>query len=428
MPPGRPPNLLFLLADQLGARWTAVDGHPLVQTPRLQALARESTVFSMACSSSPLCTPWRACLLSGRWPSQSGVTRNGQALPAGLPTLAQRLNAAGYHTAWLGKWHLGGAPQANRRVLPDERGGFQRFAGWESHHVDHWRGRLWSDDTPEAQALAGHETDGLCALAQEWLPQLPQPFCLFVSFQAPHPPCAPPAAYQARYAGRALVCEPNVEPAAWYHQPAWDADYDLQTFRERYYGEITQLDAACGRLLDSLATGGLAARTAVLFTSDHGEMNGAQGRFGKGLMYDESLRVPLLLRLPGQTEARRCATPVGTVDLQPTLLELAGAAPDRAAPGRSLLPALRGEALPERPLFSECGALLCVLSAGWKLVAQREPLQPLQLFDLGGDPWELDNALAQQPQRAAQLLALLAAWRAELEQDRDGRNGSARGT
>ena len=417
-----PPNLLFLLADQLSARWTALDGHPLVHTPRLTALARESTLFTQACSSSPLCTPWRACLLTGRWPSQTGVTRNGQALPRDCVTLAQRLNAAGYHTAWLGKWHLGGAPQAERRVLPEERGGFRRFAGWESHHVDHWRGRLWTDAAPGPQALAGHETDGLAALAQDWLPQLPQPFCLFVSFQAPHPPCAPPEQYRARYAGRELFCEPNVDPAAWYHQPQWDADYDLQTFRERYYGEITQLDAACGRLLDALATSGLADNTAVLFTSDHGEMNGAHGLFSKGLMYDESLRVPLLLRLPRQRAARSCATPVGTVDLLPTLLELAGAEPDPDAPGRSLLPALRGATLPPRPLFSECGAWLCALAAGWKLVARREPLQPLQLFDLQNDPWELENLLPQQPERAAHLLALLVAWRAEVGDVRDGRS------
>ena len=139
-------------------------------------------------------------------------------------------------------------------------------------------------------------------------------------------------------------------------------------------------------------------------------MNGAHGQFSKGVMYDESLRVPLLVRLPGQTQGQRCATPVGTVDLLPTLLELAGAAPDPQAPGRSLLPALRGAALPQRPLFSECGELLCVLLAGWKLVAQREPLQALQLFDMQRDPWELENALAQQPQRAAALLEELDNW------------------
>ncbi len=406
----QPPNLLFLFPDQLGARWTALDGHPLVHTPRLLELAQESTVFTQACSSSPLCTPWRACLLSGRWPTQTGVTRNGQALPAGLPTLAPRLNAAGYHTAWLGKWHLSGAPQRERAVPPQGRGGFQRFAGWESHHVDHWRGQIWSDESPGPQPLAGHETDGLTDIALEWLPQLPQPFCLFVSYQAPHPPCAPPPQFLARYAGRDLMGEPNVDPNAWYHQPQWDADYDLQTFRERYYGEITQLDAALGRLLDSLAASGLAQRTALCFTSDHGEMNGAHGQFSKGVMYDESLRVPLLVRLPGQTQGQRCATPVGTVDLLPTLLELAGAAPDLEAPGRSLLPALRGADLPQRPLFSECGELLCVLLAGWKLVAQREPLQALQLFDMQRDPWELENALAQQPQRAAALLEELDNW------------------
>ncbi len=410
MPPAGQANLLFVFADQLGARWTALDGHPLVQTPRLQALAQGSTVFTQAGSSSPLCTPWRACLLTGRWPSQTGVTRNGQALPRDMPTLAQRLNAAGYHTAWLGKWHLGGAPQRERAVLPEERGGFQRFAGWESHHVDHWRGRYWSDEADEAQTLAGHETDSLTAIAQEWLPHLPQPFCLFVSYQAPHPPCSPPPEQLARYAGRDLMVEPNVDPAAWYCMPNWNADYDLQTFRERYYGEITQLDAALARLLTTLERSGLADDTAFFFTSDHGEMNGAHGQFSKGVMYDESLRVPLLVRLPGQTRGQRCDTPVGTVDFLPTLLELAGADPDPDAPGRSLLPALRGETLSARPLFSECGDLLCALMDGWKLVARRDPLRALQLFDVQRDPWELDDALAREPGRAGEMLALLEGW------------------
>ncbi|MCY3947514.1 MAG: sulfatase-like hydrolase/transferase [Anaerolineaceae bacterium] len=410
MPTSSPPNLLFIVADQLGARWTALDGHPLLQTPQLSALARESTVFTQACSSSPLCTPWRACMLTGRWPTQTGVTRNGQALPDDVPTLAQRLNDAGYHTAWLGKWHLGGAPQRERAVLPEERGGFRRFAGWESHHVDHWRGRLWTDEADEAQSLEGHESDALTVIAQDWLPQLPQPFCLFVSYQAPHPPCMPPPEYLARYAGRDLMVEPNVDPSAWYRMPQWDADYDLQTFRERYYGEITQLDAALGRLLATLKGCGLADRTALFFTSDHGEMNGAQGLFSKGVMYDESLRVPLLVRLPGQKQGRRCATPVGTVDFLPTLLELAGAEADPDAPGRSLLPALRGGQLEEGPLFSECGELLCVLLDGWKLVAQRDQLQALQLFDTRGDPWELDDSLAREPGRAREMLALLDKW------------------
>ncbi len=426
MPASPPPNLLVIVPDQLGARWTAPDGHPLVQTPHLQALAQESTVFTQAGSSSPLCTPWRACLLTGRWPTQSGVTRNGQALPAGLPTLAERLNAAGYHTAWLGKWHLGGAPQCERAVPPQQRAGFQRFAGWESHHVDHWRGRLWTDEAEAAQTLEGHETDALTAIAQEWLPRLPQPFCLFVSYQAPHPPCAPPPEYLARYAGHGLMVEPNVDPAAWYRMPQWDADYDLQTFRERYYGEITQLDAALGRLLDTLAECGLADRTAPFFTSDHGEMNGAQGLFSKGLMYDESLRVPLLVRLPGQTRPQRCATPVGTVDFLPTLLELAGAPPDPDAPGRSLLPALRGDLLPERPFFSECGDLLCALLDGWKLVARRDPLRALQLFDTRRDPWELEDALTREPWRARELQALLAAWLVQMERPPVARAGAGR--
>ena len=366
MPATSPPNLLFLFPDQLGARWTALDGHPLIHTPRLLELARESTVFTpglqqfAAVHTLARLSAQRALAHADRRHAQRPGAAAGYAHPGGASERGRLSHGLAGQVAFERR---ATAPPA--RCCQTQRGGFQRFAGWESHHVDHWRGQFWTDESPEAQLLAGHETDGLTAIAQEWLPQLPQPFCLFVSYQAPHPPCAPPPEFQARYAGRDLMCEPNVDPGAWYHMPQWDADYDLQTFRERYYGEIMHLDAAVGRLLDTLAASVTwRSNTALCFTSDHGEMNGAHGLFSKGVMYDESLRVPLLLRLPGQTQGRRCETPVGTVDLLPTLLDLAGAAPDPGVPGRSLLPALRGESLPERPLFSECGEPLCVLGGG----------------------------------------------------------------
>ena len=159
------PNIIFVLADQLGARWLPIYGHPSVSTPNLTTFASESTVIEHAITTSPVCTPYRGCLLSGLFPSQTGVLENGHSFPADLPSLADHLNEQGYATYYVGKWHLSGAPQENRWVPPDKRAGFQHFIGWESHHVDHYAGRIWSDDPDDAVEMPGHETDALTDIA-----------------------------------------------------------------------------------------------------------------------------------------------------------------------------------------------------------------------------------------------------------------------
>ena len=301
------PNIVFVLADQLGTRWLPLHGHPLVSAPQLDDFARESAVFDRAITTSPVCTPYRGCLLSGLYPTQTGVLENGQAYPAGLPSIADRLNDLGYATHYVGKWHLSGAPQANRWVPPARRAGFQNFIGWESHHVDHHAGLIWRDDPDCATEMAGHETDALTDIALEQLRDCAQadaPFFLMISYQAPHPPCSPPPEYLAPYEDQDLPLEPNADASAWFKHEAWKADYDVQRFRQLYFGEISQLDAAFGRLLAELEALELRDSTVLVFTSDHGEMAGAHGRFGKGLMYEEALHVPLVIRGPGQSSGR----------------------------------------------------------------------------------------------------------------------------
>ena len=367
-----PPNIIFVLADQLGAPWLPLYGNPIVSTPQLDQFANGGTVFERAISSSPICTPYRGCLLSGLYPSQTGLTRNGQAFPSDIASLADRLNDAGYSTHYMGKWHLSGAPQENRWAPPAKRAGFQHFTGWESHHVDHYAGLCWRDDPNEAIPMPGHETDALTELAIAEINALAesrQPFFLMLSYQAPHPPCSPPREFADLYAGRGLLLEDNADPAAWFRHEAWRADYGIERFRQLYFGEISHLDAAFGRLLAALDTNGLADNALIVFTSDHGEMAGAHGVFGKGLMYEESLHVPLIIKAPGQTRGSRTSTPAATIDLMPTLLDYAGC--DGALPGEgmSLRSYMQGQAAqPERIVFSEYHDF-CATNADWKLVS-----------------------------------------------------------
>jgi len=414
-----PPNIVFVLADQLGARWLPIYGHPLVSTPHLERFATESAIFERAISTSPVCTPYRGCLLSGKYPSQTGVLDNGQAFPRGVKSLADHFNDDGYRTYYAGKWHLSGAPQENRWAPPDQRAGFQHFIGWESHHIDHYAGLIWSDDPDLAIEMPGHETDSLTDIAigqLEVAAAADEPFFMLLSYQAPHPPCSPPAEFLEPYEKLDLVTEANADREAWFKHEAWRADYDAQRFRELYFGEISQLDAAFGRLLAAMDRLGLRDNTLVAFTSDHGEMAGAQGRFGKGVMYEEALRVPLILRAPGHQQGQRIDTPVSTIDLIPTLLDYAGCRLDESSEGLSLRPLMEGSAgLADRVVISEYHDF-CASTRHWKLITRGRSLEPAAFYHVTDDPYELRNRV-DDPDCAdvqARLLQTLSSWRARL--------------
>ncbi len=413
------PNILFVLVDQLGARWLPTYGHPIVQTPALESFADESTVFERAISTSPLCSPYRGCLLSGAYPSQTGLLRNGQAYPAHLPSLADQLQAGGYATHYVGKWHLSGAPQENRWVPPEQRAGFQHFIGWESHHVDHNAGLIWRDDPAAPIDMPGHETDALTDIALQQLAQAARdenPFFMLLSYQAPHPPCAPPDNFLKIYRGQDLLAEANADRTAWYHMPHWQADYNVESFRRRYFGEISHFDAAFGRLLRGLGELNLRDNTLLLFTSDHGEMAGAHGLFGKGLMYEESLHVPLIIRAPGQTAGRRTKQLAATIDLMPTLLDYAGLHMPEPAEGISLRGQIAGGATDSGRIAISEYQSFCASTQAWKLVSRGPRLEPASLHNISSDPYELENRLndADCAEIQAALQAALSHWRARL--------------
>lgn len=390
------PNILFVLVDQLGARWLPAYGHRTVSTPNLDRFAGLATVFERAITTSPVCTPYRGCLLSGRYPSQTGVLNNGQAYPADVASLADHLNAAGYSTRYIGKWHLSGAPQENRWVPPEQRARFQHFVGWESHHVDHNDGWIWRDDPDDPVQMPGHETDALTDIALRQLKQAAAesaPFFMLLSYQAPHPPCSPPAEFRKIYSGQDLLSEANADPSAWYDMPHWKANYDAATFRQLYFGEISHFDAAFGRLLRQLDELGLRDDTLVLFTSDHGEMAGAQGVFGKGVMFEESLHVPLMAQAPGQSCGRRTGQLAATIDLMPTLLDYAGAVRGEGEEGISLRAQIEGDlADKERIAISEYGNF-CATSQTWKLVTRGRTLEAAELYNIVDDPYEQINLI-----------------------------------
>ncbi len=206
--------------------------------------------------------------------------------------------------------------------------------------------------------------------------------------------------------------EPNAEASAWFKVDSWNADYDIETFRQLYFGEISQLDAAFGRLLTALDESGLRENTLVIFTSDHGEMAGARGLFGKGVMYEEALHVPLIIRSPGQATGRRTNFTASTVDLLPTLLDYAGCAPEERAEGISLRPYIEGKTSAKDHVAISEYHNFCATTREWKLFTRGRSLEHAALYNLADDPYEMNNLL-DNPSCADQQSCLsreLAGW------------------
>ena len=417
-----PPNILFIFADQLGACYMPSYGHPQVQTPNLQRFARESMLFRNAYTACPLCSPFRGTLLTGRYPIQTGLYRNSQRIPSSETTLAELFNRAGYATSYMGKWHLAGPPR-KIWVPHEDRAGFRDFVGWDCGHVRHLNQKYFDGDSPEELILEGHETDALTDIARDRLRGLAggdTPFCAFISYQAPHPFCDPPDEYLDIYRGRPLEYRPGVDHDAVFTGYGIEGEektgMSVTEWTERYFGEITHLDAAIGRLLEEVDTLGLRDDTIVVITSDHGDMGGCRGMFEKSLPYEEATWIPLMFRLPGQTKGRETDALFSSVDFLPTLLGLAGLPAADTTEGADYAPLIRGDAeAPQRDhIVMQMEDWSCIRSGNAKLTLDPDGTAARELYRLDTDPYEQTN-LTERPEEKATIENLRAAYRTWLE-------------
>lgn len=337
------PNVIVFLSDQLRASALSCYGGTNIATPHLDRLAAEGTTFERALSTLPLCQPYRGMLMTGRYPTHSGIVINRvDTSPVQNPdSLAELFSRAGWHTGYLGKWHLAageraiksrfpGDPEARRAYLETHpnlefippgpmRLGFQH---WQAYNYHGDAGQYWFyGDTPEKIFADGYETDVLVDQAIDYLEQRQkqrQPFLLVVSPHPPHPPYAPdhcPPGYLERVPEQ-LQWRPNVPDHSRLRRDSLPA--------RCYYAMIQHTDDAVGRLVAHLDASGLSKSTLLLFTADHGEMLGSQGRWSKQLPYRESVEVPLLARWPGVVPAgARNHTLYTAMDHLPTLCGLA---------------------------------------------------------------------------------------------------------
>jgi arylsulfatase A-like enzyme len=409
------PNVLFILADDLGWGDLSCYGRPDYRTPHLDRLAREGTRLVQAYSASPVCTPTRCAFVTGRYPARTAVgleepltwrrnleqQKRDVGLPAEHPTVASLLKKAGYRTALVGKWHLGYLPKYS-----PVKSGFEEFFGIHSGgvyyfaHTDGLGDRdLYEMDVPVERA--GYLTDLLTERAVEFLRRKhAQPFYLSLHYTAPHWPWEGPRdAAGARAQGYA----------------AMTAGGSLKVYAEM----MRSLDESVGRVLGALDAAGHARRTLVVFTSDNGGERFSFNwpfRGAKFELYEGGIRVPAIVRWPGVVPAGRTSTQVSvTMDWTATLLAAAGAAADPSYPldGQDLLPVLRGARPPaERTLFWRHAAQAAARVGDWKYMKVDDKTE--RLHDLSTDEREQADFRAARPEVFERLRAEYARWEAQM--------------
>jgi arylsulfatase A-like enzyme len=426
------PNIVFILADDLGYTDVACYGSRYYETPNIDRLAADGRRFTAGYTCGPNCQPTRAALLSGQYGPRTGVYTVGNIdrfdwqsrplrpvdnvvdLPLDKRTLPQSLKAAGYKTAMFGKWHLGEGDKHH----PGARGFDEAISSQGKHfdfvthpHVEHASDQYLADFlTDRAIDFMGRHRE--------------HPFFLYLAHFAVHSPHEAKPQLIERFKSK--------QPAAGHHDPT-------------YAAMIASVDESVGRVVQSLEDLKLAHNTLVIFTSDNGgvggyEREGIQGgsitdnaplKGGKGMLYEGGIRVPYIFKMPGKVPAgTSCDAPINSVDLYPTLLELAGdtATPDYPLDGTSYARLLFDEHAPNerKALYWHFPGYLgaragtwrttpagAVRSGDWKLIEFFETGRR-ELYNLKADPGERNNRAAELPEQTEKLAANLANWRASI--------------
>lgn len=464
-------NLLFIYTDEQTFKTLKAYGNDQMAMPNLDRLARQSVVFDETYVTQPICTPSRSTLLTGLYPHTNGCVKNNVPLNPETPCLPEMLTRGDHVTAHYGKWHLGDELHAQH--------GFQEWIGIEDayndyfsegkdrdirsgyHHflIEHGFVPKNGSNFGRAEAARLPEEYGKPAfLAQEATRFLrtnkDNPFVLFVGFLEPHMPYFGPR--DGQYDPADIPLPANFDAVPGPAQPL-KARLLQQHFARvghsglplsnpdewrrmiaNYWGLCSLIDTHVGTILDTLDECGLSENTLVVFTSDHGDMMGAHRLLAKCVMYQESIRVPFMIRKPGQTEGTRVTGPVSQIDLVPTLLDLMGEAVPESLQGKSLRPRMEHpDQLSREPAFVEWnGPVMAKLKMqdwmqelgtpeeiragctdpvrtiitadGWKFNCS--PLGEHELYNLTDDPFETENVFEQERALARQLREQIVQW------------------
>jgi arylsulfatase A-like enzyme len=406
------PNVLLVVSDDQGYADVGFHGCRDIAAPHLDRLASRGLICTNGYVSHPFCSPTRAGLLTGRYQQRFGHENNPyfdpadhrEGLPASERLLPEFLKTAGYVTGWIGKWHLGAAPEfAPRRRGFDEAFGFigggHRYLGWLVNPRSEYNVPIERDGRPVE--VSGHLTTVFGREGADFVRRhSEQPWFLYLAFHAPHGPQEPTPERLAQFGG---IADPK---------------------RRAYAAQISLLDDAIGEVIAAVRSSAQEDRTLVFFFSDNGgpltgntAASNTPLRAGKGSVYEGGVRVPFVVSWPGRLRPGRFEAPVSSLDVFATALGLAGVPMprDRIHDSVGLLPYLTGArpGLPHERLFWRAERGQWAVRAGdWKLV--RQAVKPDELYHLSSDLGELQDLARAEPDRLRQLTTLLDTWDKEL--------------
>ncbi|MGC9522424.1 MAG: sulfatase-like hydrolase/transferase [Anaerolineae bacterium] len=422
------PNFVVIMTDTQATNVIGAYGHPELRTPNIDRLAETGVKFERAYTTCPLCTPARAGIFTGIYPHTAGAWTNNLPLGDNIVTMGQRFQDAGYHTAYVGKWHLDGHDYFGTGICPDGwdpaywYDGKRYLESLTEEEITLWRRRLNSledlrahDVQPEftwAHRLGDRALDFLERRSSG--PAEDDPFLLVVSYDEPHHPFTCPPEYVERFVdydyplGPAAFDTLEDKPA---HQREWAASANVTNVTPQgtvrhpmYFGCNSFVDAEIGRVIDAVHRFA-PENTYIIYTSDHGDMLGAHQLTGKGpVMYEEIAHIPLIIEPPGDRHVDDVSTVVSHIDLLPTMLELADMDVPPILEGESLLPLLSGEPQPDRAVVTEFHRyeiehdswggfqpVRAIVEGPHKLVINL--LHTDELYDLDSDPGEVTNLI-----------------------------------
>jgi arylsulfatase A-like enzyme len=325
------PNLIWIFSDQHRAQAMGCTGDPNARTPNIDRMASGCVT---GIGGSPLCSPFRGSVLTSRYPHHC-IPGHDLPLPDDAKTIAHAFNDNGYRTSWFGKWHVDGQENRDEETRPahhhvrrERRGGFDTWIGYENNNAqfDCWvHGHDGAGNEVDLYQLDGYETDKLTDLLLDDLAQhdTEEPFFSVLAFQPPHSPYVAPDAYHEHFSSEQVELRANVPPV----------ERVVDSSRESlagYYAMIENMDWNIGRVLEAVEAKGVAENTYVIYFSDHGDMHGSQGRILKCVPFEESVRIPFIVRDPkaeaqGSREQRgRSPELINHVDIGPTSLGICG--------------------------------------------------------------------------------------------------------
>ncbi|MBN2311209.1 MAG: sulfatase [Candidatus Hydrogenedentes bacterium] len=416
----RRPNVVYVFSDEHRHQSMGITELPELHTPNMARLARQGVQFTHCISNYPVCSPHRAILMSGRWPYQQGVIDNNIPLGSDGATLGKAFLGAGYRTGYIGKWHLGGT-----RAEPF---GFEESLIWTRTGA-HWDKSLYHPREGEPVQPTGYNATLMTDQALDYIARhRDEPFFLMLSLNPPHANFLDaPEGKKALYPEGSLPRRPNVDlasapddgPPRIWHQNSWP-------YYQGYHAHVSAVDDELGRVMAALDTLGLAEDTILAYSSDHGSMLGSHGLGSKRQPYEESIRVPFLIRWPRAIPRNTKLGPLfGSIDIMPTLCGLCGLPIPPSCMGLDFSPALRGGRGPEPK-----SQFIMHISKNNASGAQNHPApifrgvrtprhtyavyadRPWCLFDNEQDPYQLRNLIDEAGQKPliAELDGVLKQW------------------